>query len=180
MGLNAMRVVIRLIDILCRPAFLLLITLVVSVLVVGGALASEFWGGLVPCPLCLQQRWAYYAVIPTLGVSLMMVRWRPSVAMGLYMLVVLIFIASGILAFYHAGIEYGFWAGPVACSSGGSVAWNIEDLLRLLDGPTPPSCSENAWWLFGISLAGYNGLVSFSIVGYGSFALWRYWLKKPV
>ncbi len=123
------------------------------------ALLSEHIGGLVPCDLCLKQRIAYYIGIPVLIIACWQnFAWRPFAAR----LGGLIFFASAAFGFFHAGVEYGFWDGPSTCRQAIVMPDTIDDLEAMLSQAVV-SCSEPAFVLFGISMAGYNFLVSMLI-----------------
>ncbi|MDA8654206.1 disulfide bond formation protein B [Alphaproteobacteria bacterium] len=123
------------------------------------ALLSEHIGGLVPCDLCLKQRIAYYIGIPVLIIACWQsFTWRPLAAR----LGGLIFLASAAFGFFHAGVEYGFWDGPSTCRQAIVMPDTIDDLEAMLSQAVV-SCSEPAFVLFGISMAGYNFLVSMLI-----------------
>jgi disulfide bond formation protein DsbB len=123
------------------------------------ALLSEHIGGLVPCDLCLKQRIAYYIGIPVLMIACWQsFEWRSLAAS----LGALIFLASAAFGFFHAGVEYGFWDGPSTCRQAIVMPDSIDDLEAMLSQAVV-SCSEPAFVLFGISMAGYNFLVSMLI-----------------
>jgi len=121
--------------------------------IVGAALLSQYWGGLQPCELCLYQRWFYYAVLALCLVLVLIGRRNVSLA-------ALILIAGGVVAFYHAGVEYHFWAGPSHCTAPILNATSAEDLRKQLLETPPVRCDEVQWSLAGISLAGWNVLAS--------------------
>ena len=115
--------------------------------VIATALASEIWGGLQPCPLCLQQRLPYYTALPLAAVALAA---PPIAARGLLAPIAAIFAVGAGLAVYHSGIEYGWWAGSAAC--GGAATFDsIEALQRALEAPAP-RCDEPAFRLWGCLL----------------------------
>jgi disulfide bond formation protein DsbB len=126
-----------------------------------GAWFFELFLGLEPCPLCLDQRVPYYAAIPV-GIVVGWLAFDPAriqiVRLGFAVLglVLLIGAAYGV---YHAGVEWDFWQGPAACAGGAPV--RTDDILSTLKGTQRVvSCSDAAWRLFGISLAGYNVLIA--------------------
>ena len=143
------------------PARATTIVLIIAAAIIAGAWAFELIGGLPPCPLCLRQRWAYYAAIPLLAAGAIIAMRTPQSGLlrALLGLAGLAILAGAVLAGYHAGIEWGWWAGPSGCSaarelgSGGSFLpdLNTARVIR---------CDEAAWRMFGISLAGYNALIS--------------------
>jgi disulfide bond formation protein DsbB len=125
---------------------------------IGGALVFEHVLGYVPCKLCLIQRNPYYLAIPLgLAAALVPPRWA---RMGLWLLAA-IFIVSVGLGAYHAGVEWGFWAGPSDCGGGAaSGSGNVGDFLNQLQSTRVVSCTEAAWRFLGLSLAGWNVLIS--------------------
>lgn len=145
--------------------------LVASAAIVGGALLFQYVGGLAPCELCLYQRWPYYAAIVAAAVALLSGddrAMRAIVALG-----ALLFVASTALAFYHVGVEQHWFAGPTACTGGVTGASSIEALKAQLLARQPVNCDAPAWRLFGVSLAGWNLLASALIAAFCLGALTR-------
>ena len=134
---------------------------------VGGALVFEHAFGYVPCKLCLIQRNPYYIAIPLgLAAAVLPPRWG---RISLWLLA-LVFAVSAGLGSYHAGVEWGFWAGPSDCGGGsGAGAGNVGDFLNQLQTTRVVSCTEAAWRFLGLSLAGWNVLISLGLAG---FSLW--------
>ena len=130
-----------------------------------GAHLFERVGGLAPCILCLDQREAHWAAIAVAAAGLASARIFKSrlgaaAAVGA---AALVYAVSAGLAFYHAGVEYKFWPGPALCSGGGVV--DLNDIgAALANGAGGPSCEEAPWRLFGVSMAGYNLLVSAALL----------------
>ncbi len=120
------------------------------------ALLSEYWGGLLPCALCLKQRWTFYLAVPLLTVAYFYAPYAHAATLGLLRTIGIIFLAGAALGFYHAGIEYGFWAGPPTCGGGGAQAQDTQALFQALEQGKMVRCDAPAFTLFGISLAGYN------------------------
>ena len=123
--------------------------------IIATALASEIFGGLVPCALCLQQRIPYYIAVPVLVLMLLANDKAPPALLGL---VGLVFAVGAGLAGYHAGVEYGWWEGLSACSN--PVATGSADPLEAVFAAPLVRCDEVQWSLFSISLAGWNFLIS--------------------
>lgn len=137
------------------------LALVGTVAIIAVALAFEHIGGYKPCPLCLQERWAYYASIPTLFVSLILLgSGRPRLAGALLLFVSLAFLANAALGVYHAGAEWKFWPGPDTCSGGGPIAPQAGGLLKQLENTRVIRCDEAPWRMFGLSFAGWNAVSS--------------------
>ncbi|WP_294640760.1 disulfide bond formation protein B [uncultured Aureimonas sp.] len=128
---------------------------------VGGALLFQHVGGYMPCALCLEQRTPYYIGIPVALAALVAAKLRAPaiVTRGLLFAVGLLMLWAAALGVYHAGVEWGFWAGPVDCAAAGAVDLSV-DLLSSIDAVRPPSCSEAALRILGVSLAGWNALIA--------------------
>lgn len=141
---------------------IILIVLIVSVLTIAGAWAFEL-AGYAPCPLCLKQRWPWYGAI-ALCLALLVLpaqrRW------GLPLLALLM-LGSGAFGAYHAGIEWGFWPGPGTCE--GALSGGLPSL-----GNDPVvGCDEAALRILGVSLAGWNAVISLALALLAVLALRR-------
>ena len=136
--------------------------LVVAAGVIIAALLFEHVGGHVPCPLCLQQRWAYYAGIPALFLAMTLVGAdRPRAAGLLFLAVAIAFLANTGLGVYQAGAEWGYWPGPETCGTVQAITGSAGDLLKRLETTTVVRCDEASWRFAGLSFAGWNAVVSF-------------------
>jgi disulfide bond formation protein DsbB len=127
-----------------------------------GAWYFQYQLGYAPCPLCYQQRIPYYFAIPlglALGAFALYGGNRSLIRYGLYLLA-LILMVSAVMGIYHAGVEWGFWQGPTSCAAGAPSLAPIGNILESLRNVRAVPCNEAAWRLFGISLAGYNALIS--------------------
>lgn len=130
------------------------------------ALGFEHLGGLEPCPLCLQQRYAFYLGIPGLFLALVLIAAEyPKAAAVLFLAVALAFLANSGLAAYHAGVEWKFWLGPDTCAqpTGTLKPLGGGNLLNDLAKARIVRCDEASWRFLGISFAGWNVLGSFII-----------------
>src|SRR5262245_27695803 len=86
-----------------------------------GALGSQFIGGLQPCELCLEQRWAYYYGLPLLAAILILWNRLPLTVWYIGITIVAAIFAWGVyMGVYHAGVEWKFWPGPTACTGTGT------------------------------------------------------------
>jgi disulfide bond formation protein DsbB len=128
-----------------------------------------------PCPLCLEQRYAYYLAVP-LGA---LVAWaaarhapRGILVAGLALLA-LAALANAWLGGYHAGVEWGFWQGPTECSGPVLDLSKAGSLLDNLDKVKVIRCDEVQWRFLGISLAGYNVLISLAMAALAGWAVAR-------
>lgn len=146
--------------------------LAASVLILAAAFAFQFLGGLAPCELCLWQRYPYAIVIGLAGVGLGLARAgvapRP-LALLLALCALVLLTGAGIAAF-HVGVEQKWWEGTAACTGTLSPSATIEQLRERLMVAPVVRCDEPAWSLFGISMAGYNGLLALAF-GLGAAAV---------
>jgi disulfide bond formation protein DsbB len=140
------------------------VALVSCLLLLGAAHAFETFGRLAPCELCLKARsiyWAAAAVALVLGV-LRLTPLKPPVWSTL--LLAAIFVGGAALGAYHSGVEWHFWPGPKSCT-GGNVQVSLADMSRLLNGGpvAAPACDKAAWRFLGLSMAGWNVLISLKL-----------------
>ncbi|HEX9464796.1 MAG TPA: disulfide bond formation protein B [Alphaproteobacteria bacterium] len=156
-----------------------LILLIGSAALLGGAFAFQYIGGLAPCILCWWQRYAHMATIVVAATALAASRsgdsragWVLVAAAGLTLLA-----GAGIAAF-HVGVEQHWWAGTAECGSPVGGAGGIEELRARLMAQPVVRCDEVAWSLFGISMAGYNFLVSLALAAFAGLASARH-LARP-
>jgi disulfide bond formation protein DsbB len=123
-----------------------------------------------PCPLCLEQRVPYYVGIPLALVVALAARLRaprPLLIAGFAALALALLIGAA-LAAYHAGVEWHLWAGPQECSGDPNFG-RTGSLLDQLNTVIVVRCDEAPWRLFGVSLAGYNVVISAALA---CVALW--------
>lgn len=137
-----------------------LIVAVIGAGTLAGAWYFQLVVGLAPCPLCLEQRIPYYIGVPLalVGALLAFAR-RPGQARIAIVLAAMLMALGTFLAVYHAGIEWGFWAGPTACSGAGPATEN-GNILGQLQQARVVRCDEAPWRLLGLSLAGYNAFIA--------------------
>ena len=115
-----------------------------------------------PCPLCLEQRYAYYLAVPLGALTVLAARSgapRPLLLAGLAILA-LAALANAGLGTYHSGVEWGLWKGPTDCTGPVGNLGSAGDLLSRLDTVKVVRCDEVQWRFLGLSLAGYNVLIS--------------------
>ncbi len=140
-----------------------------SAAVLAGAYAFQYLGGLAPCKLCLYQRIPYGLAMLVSGGAII---W-PAYSRMAHALLIGIFAVSVGLGVHHAGVEWQWWAGPASCSNLLGGAANVEELTAMILAAPVVRCDEVPWSLFGISLAGYNALISMALLGAGGF----YWKR---
>lgn len=143
---------------------------VVSLALIGGALGFEYvWDNLPPCEMCMWQRWPHYAAIVVgLGGGAAVWLGQASRRAGLAVAeIAMVLVAiSGVIGVYHAGVEWHVWAGPSACTGD---AYKFTGTLDL--NARVVMCDVAAWRLFGISMAGYNALISLGAAGLAALLL---------
>lgn len=135
-----------------------LLALLVPLLMLGGAYASQYVGGLHPCEMCWWQRYAHMAAIP-LALLAYAARGRACVSALFVGLAGLAIGVSGGIGLFHAGVEYGWWQGLTACSTS-LASGSSADILNQIMATPITRCDVAPWTLMGISMAGYNGLLS--------------------
>jgi disulfide bond formation protein DsbB len=132
----------------------------------------QTFGHLDPCELCLKERRVYWVAIAAgvvgFSVSRVLPRSLPAVCFAL----ALIFLGGAALSAYHAGVEWKFWAGPASCTGGGGHKVTVADMERLLRGGATavPQCDKPAWVFLGLSMAGWNVLLSLGLAVSGLLA----------
>lgn len=129
------------------------------------AFAFQHLAGMAPCKLCIWQRYPHVMAIALGGLALAL---RSPVPIGLGALAAL---TTAGLGFYHAGVEQGWWQGPSTCSAGPIGTVSADDLLDQIMSAPLVRCDEIPWELLGISMAGWNGIVSLGLAGLWLFAL---------
>ncbi|WP_422345372.1 disulfide bond formation protein B [Parasphingorhabdus sp.] len=139
--------------ILSRAA--LWLSLIIPGALLGGALISQYVFGLYPCEMCMWQRWPHWAAF-FLGLGAIILRnnkWS-----GVLIVIAALAIAtSGMIGGFHAGVEYGWWEGITSCATNLPAGGDMLD--SIMNAPLV-RCDVAPWTLFGISLAGYNFLLS--------------------
>lgn len=141
-----------------------------------GALGFQYIAKLAPCEMCQWQRWPHIAaaVVGIIGAMLIRVGLVERGAGNfLVALTALLIAVSGAIGVYHAGVEWHWWAGPSTCTG---PAFQFHGKLDL-NAPVVP-CDAAAWRLFGISLAGYNAIISLGLAA--AAFLWLARAKRRV
>ena len=128
-----------------------------------------------PCPLCLEQRYAYYLALPLAAfVAFFAARGAPRhVLMAGFVILLVAALANAWLGGYHAGVEWKFWPGPTDCSGPIVDFSKTGNLLEQLDKVKVVRCDEVQWRFLGLSLAGYNVLISLAMAAIALFGFVR-------
>ena len=142
-----------------------LLAAIASALMLAVAHGFQTFGHLAPCELCLKQREVYWVALAVglVGFALGRGLKRPLLINLSSLLLGLIFLYGAGLAGYHAGVEWKWWPGPRACTGQGRAT--VAAVTALLNGAriTGPSCDVAAWRMLGLSMAGWNALVSLGL-----------------
>src|SRR3984957_13647752 len=158
-----------------RAAGAALAIFALSTATIVGAWYFEFVLRLPPCPLCLEERLPYHVVIPLsllMAIAALARAPRTLLAVG-FTAIIVATLCGAALGTYHAGVEWHWWAGPTDCSGPITDLSAKGSILGQLNSIHVVRCDEAAWRLLGISLAGYNVLISLAlaaIAGYGLLA----------
>jgi disulfide bond formation protein DsbB len=151
---------------------------IVGVLTIAGFLYFQYVLGYPPCPLCLEQRYAFYVAVPLAAMILLRLSVgfsRKVVTLALLAIAVAMLWNAGLGA-YHAGVEWHWWQGPTDCSGAIPNFSAGGPLLEQINKARVIRCDEAAWRFLGLSLAGYNVLVSLflaAVAAWGAAGAWR-------
>lgn len=133
-----------------------LAALILPSFLLGGAYLSQYVGGLYPCEMCWWQRYPHMAAIPVALMAFLV--QNEAMQRALTALAAMALFTSGIIGGYHAGVEYNWWEGITGCTS--RVSGSGDDFIKAVLSAPLTRCDIAPWTLFGISLAGYNFLLS--------------------
>ena len=154
---------------LSPSAYLLLAAGASAAMLAAAHLFQRF--GYEPCALCLRQREVYWVALPLALAGWAVLRRRPDQGGVVALLLAAVFLFGFAVAGYHAGVEWKWFPAPATCG-GSSGAASAGDIAAMLGGARIRYvlCDEAAWRLFGISMAGWNALVSLGLAGMGVLA----------
>jgi len=139
-----------------------LLALLVPSGLLGGALFSQYVGGLYPCEMCYWQRWPHAAAI-LLAIGAYFTASNPPRSRMLVMLAALAVAISGAIGVFHAGVEIGWWEGITQCTATGATS--LQDIMKV----PLVRCDQVQWAFLGISMAGWNAIIS--LAGAAAIAL---------
>ncbi|UWR20918.1 disulfide bond formation protein B [Sulfitobacter sp. S190] len=122
-----------------------------------GAFAFQHLGGLPPCKLCIWQRWPH-AVAVAIGCVVLL-----SGQIRLAWLSALAALSTAGIGFYHVGVEQGWWEGPSSCTSTGVGGLSAQELMDQIMAAPLVRCDDIAWQFIGISMAGWNAILSLAL-----------------
>jgi disulfide bond formation protein DsbB len=155
-----------------------IVVAVVGAAAILGAWFFQYGLGLKPCPLCLEQRYPYYFAIP-LAVLVLLgdhAGARRKVLIAALAAIALLMLWNAGLGVYHSGVEWKLWAGPQECSGALEGLGSAGGLIDKLQSISVVRCDDAAWRFLGLSLAGYNALISLAlaaVAAWGAAMEWR-------
>jgi disulfide bond formation protein DsbB len=134
-----------------------------------------------PCPLCLEQRYAYYLAIP-LGALIALAAAKDAprfVLLGGLAILAAAALGNAWLGTYHAGVEWHLWQGPTDCTGTIGGLGSAGNLRERLETVKVIRCDEVQWRFLGLSLAGYNALISLLMAALAGWGIVRAAARKP-
>lgn len=133
----------------------------VSAAMLATAHAFEHFAFLLPCQLCLRQREVYWAAIAMAATGLILwnIRNNRRFLVAFNVMLALVFMTGAVVALFHAGVEWKWWPAPTGCTAGAVDVMNL-DLGGLDERTATASCLDAPWHLLGLSMAGWNVIVS--------------------
>ncbi|MGZ8282552.1 MAG: disulfide bond formation protein B [Allosphingosinicella sp.] len=152
------------------------LSLLVPAALLAAAFGSEHLGGLYPCEMCWWQRWAHMAALAFALVAVAGGGRLPDRGRSFVWLAALAILVSGLIGAYHAGVEAGIFEGVTQCTSVQTGGTTEELLARIMAAPMV-RCDEIQWQLFGISMAGWNAILSLAAA---LVILWLSLKRRPL
>lgn len=140
----------------------------ISLISLIGALTSQYAFGMEPCTLCIYQRFPHLIVVIFSLLAIFLWKNFPKFSTSLVFFTGISFLTGFAIAFFHTGVEQHWWSGMEACTMTVDYTASIEEIQKQLASAPVVRCDEIPWSLFGISMAGYNALLS---LGMGLFAI---------
>jgi disulfide bond formation protein DsbB len=137
-----------------------------------GAIGFQHFGGLIPCEMCMWQRWPHVAAI-VLALVAILLRGTPPASRAVTALAAVAILFSGAIGVYHAGVEYKWWSGFTACTAP-MTSGSAKDIIAQIMAAPIERCDTPQWTFHGVSLAGFNAILS---LGFGALILSL--LRKP-
>lgn len=156
-----------------EPAAAAVAIFVLSAATILGAWYFQYVLKLPPCPLCLEERLPYHIVIPLsllMAIAAFVRAPRALITVG-FVAILAAVLCGAALGAYHAGVEWRFWPGPTDCSGPLTDLTAKGPLINQLQSIHVVRCDEAAWRFLGISLAGYNVLISLALAAIAAFGL---------
>ncbi len=141
--------------------------------ILAGAFGFQYVGGLAPCQLCLWQRWPHAAAIAIMILALF-VQERALPGWILAIVGMMAALTTAGIGMFHVGVEYQWWEGLASCSGNSIAGLSVNDLLNPdVTIAAPVRCDAVAWSFFGVSMAGWNVILSLGLA-----AIWLLAARK--
>ena len=141
------------------PSKLGLLAALGSGALLGGALYFQYVVGLAPCEMCHWQRWPHIASI-IMGLLAFASFARPRLALAFAVLAIAALAVTSAIGVFHAGVELHWWQGPQTCSGTIPRGLSADELKKYLFGARMVRCDDIVWSLWGVSMAGWNAILS--------------------
>lgn len=141
------------------PSLVGLLAALGSGALLGGALYFQYVRELAPCEMCHWQRWPHIVAIVA-GLLALASFARPRLALVFALIALTALIVTSAIGVFHVGVEYRWWEGPQSCSGNIPRGLSTEQLKKYLFGARMVRCDETVWSLWGLSMAGWNALLS--------------------
>lgn len=155
------------------PSRLGLLAALGSGALLGGALYFQYVMGLAPCEMCHWQRWPHMVAVAAGLLAAASFAW-PRLALVFALTAITALLVTSAIGVFHVGVEYRWWEGPQACSGNIPRGLSTEQLKKYLFGARMVRCDETAWSLWGISMAGWNALLSAALAFMLGSAVFRW------
>jgi disulfide bond formation protein DsbB len=155
---------------------------VLGCMTMAGFFFFQYVLGYPPCPLCLEQRYAYYVSVPLAAMVLLGLSVGSShkVMMLALLAIAVAMLWNAGLGAYHSGVEWHWWPGPQDCSGAIPNFSAGGSLLDQINRQRVVRCDEAAWRFLGLSLAGYNVLISLTLAVIALWGVAAAWKSRPV
>lgn len=155
------------------PSKLGLLAALGSGALLGGALYFQYVMGLAPCEMCHWQRWPHMVAIAAGLLAAASFAW-PRLALVFALTAITALVVTSAIGVFHVGVEYRWWEGPQACSGNIPRGLSTEQLKKYLFGARMVRCDETVWSLWGLSMAGWNALLSAALAFLLGSAVFRW------
>lgn len=142
-----------------------------SAFMLGSALIGQYGFNLHPCELCIKQRYPYAAIIAISLAGYFFIK-SPRTLSALVAICGVLFFADAAIAFYHTGVEYGWFPGPDSCSSGDESNMTLEEMRAAIMNAPLVTCAQAMAYIFGFSMAAWNFLFA-TLAGIATFVALR-------
>lgn len=163
-----------------QPRAYVLLAAVVSAAMLATAHVFERFG-YQPCLLCLRQREVYWIALPLALAGVVLLRRGDDQSRVMPLLLAAVFLTGFAVAGYHAGVEWKWWPAPSTCGGGGGPA-DANGIAAMMGGARIKMvlCDKAAWRMLGLSMAGWNALVSLGLAGLGVLSASRPGVRRPL